>query len=309
MNKNYDVIVIGGGPAGLTAALYTSRAKMNTLILEKNIFGGELANRDIIENFPGYSEIKGPDLATKMVDQVLGVGAYLQLAEVQQIIESTEYINVKTTDGRYFPARTVIIASGSHPRTLNVPGEDKFRDKGVFYCATCDGPHFVDKVVAVAGGGNSGVTEALFLSQLVKKVYIVEALPELTATAILQERVRANSKIEIKCGMRIEAIDGEDSVNSLKMFNLKTNEACRLAVDGILVRIGVDPNIEYLGSLLPLTGNKQIKVNSEMETQITGIFAAGDLRERSPMQISTAVGDGAMAALSAIKFLSLKTFK
>lgn len=179
-----------------------------------------------------------------------------------------------------------------------MPGEQEFVDKGVFYCAMSDGPRFADKVVAVAGGGDSGITEGLFLARLVSKVTIIEALPQLTSAKILQERASANSKIEIKCGTKIEAVRGDKEVKALDMVDTKTGRKSTLEVDGILVHIGLEPNTGYLKDIIPLDENGQILVNDRMETQIPGIFAAGDIRHNSPMQIASAVGDGATSALS-----------
>ena len=303
MSTIYDVIIIGAGPAGLTAALYTSRAGLNTLIIEREVIGGELMNRDLIENWPGSPDgILGPELGSGMTTQVMNYGAEFQLVEVEGLaIEGNNRV-VKTGMGD-FSARAVIIAGGACPRKLGVPGEAEFADAGVFYCATCDGPGFAGKVVVVAGGGDSGLTEGLFLAQLVSKVIIIEMLPELTATRILQDRALSNPKIEIKCGTKIEAITGSGKVEALSLLDLKTGEKSSLPADGVLVHIGLDPNTGYLQDILPLNSRGQVMVNENMETEIPGIFAAGDVRHNSAMQVSTAAGDGATAALSLNRYL------
>lgn len=299
----YDVIIIGTGPAGLTAALYTARAKLSTLMVDKQTIGGELMNRDVIENFPGYpGGIPGPELASKMINQVTDHGVQIQLAEVQRIAASAEYKAVRTAQGDYL-GRAVIIAGGARPRKLGVPGEQGLSEKGVFYCATCDGPRFADKAVAVAGGGDSGITEGLFLAKFVSKVIIIEALPALTATRILRERALSHPKIEIRCGCRIEAIRGDKVVEAIDLLDSTGNRSA-LKVDGVLVHIGVEPNTHYLKGFMPLNDKNQVPVNSCMETPVEGVFAAGDIRSDSPMQIATAVGDGAAAALSVQKFLA-----
>ena len=307
MNSIYDVIIIGAGPAGLTAGLYTSRAKLRTLIIEKELLGGELMNRDLIENYPGYPDgILGPDLGSNMMTQVMNYGTEMQFGEVERIEVEDKNRIVKTSQGDYL-TKSIIIAGGAHYKKLGVPGEQEFADKGVFYCATCDGPRFADKGVAVAGGGDSGITEALFLARMVSKVVVIEMLPQLTATKVLQERAFSDPKIDITCGSKIEAICGDNQVKSLDVIDIETGERSSIAVDGILVHVGVEANTEYLKGSVPLDEKGQILVNEKMGTEIPGIFAAGDIRHNSLMQITTAVGDGATAALSLEKYLeSLK---
>ncbi|MFC2040791.1 NAD(P)/FAD-dependent oxidoreductase [Chloroflexota bacterium] len=308
MDVIYDVIIIGAGPAGLTAGLYTSRAKLNTLIIEREKFGGELLDRDLIENYPGYPNgVSGPELGSNMASQVMNYGTQIQFDEVEQIDIDEDYKTVKTAQGNY-RSKALIIAGGAHPMKLGVPGEQEFADRGVFYCATCDGPRFANKEVAVAGGGNSGMTEALLLARMVSKVTIIEMLPQLTGTKILQERISSNPKIETMCGVKIEAIRGDDQVKALDLLDMQTGQKSTLEVDGILVWIGLIANTDYLKGKVPLNEKGQILVNAQMETEIPGVFAAGDIRHNSPMQITTAVGDGATAALSLERYLqSLST--
>ena len=303
MNNIYEVIIVGGGPAGLTAGLYTSRSRLRTLIIEKECIGGELMNRDLIENYPGYPDgVLGPELGSNMMTQVMNYGAEIQLSEVEQISIEEDYKVVKTSLGDY-RGKALIIAGGAHPRRLGIPGEQEFLNRGVFYCATCDGPRFTNKVVAVAGGGDSGITEALFLTDLVSRVIIIEQLPHLTATETLQERAFSNPKIETRCGVKIEAIRGDEGVKALDLLDAQTGQRSVLEAEGILVHVGVEANTDYLRGTMPLDRRGQISVNEKMETEIAGIFTAGDIRHNSPMQIATAVGDGATAALSAGKYL------
>jgi thioredoxin reductase (NADPH) len=305
MEQPYDAIIIGGGPAGLAAAIYTSRSRLRTLILERETPGGDLMNIDLIENYPGFQDgVNGADLGSQMITQATKFGAELQFAEVEKIIPGTNEKILQTSGGE-FHAKAVIIASGSHSRKLGVPGEVELTNKGVFYCATCDGPRFVGKVVAVAGGGDSGVTEALFMSGFVSKIIIIEIMPQMLATKMLQERVLANPKIEVRCGMKIEAICGSDKLEFLELADVKTGQKSTLKVDGLLVRVGLIPNTVFLKGTLLLNPIGQVMVNAQMETEIPGIYAAGDVRDNSPMQIVTAVSDGATAAMRSLKYLSV----
>ena len=306
MDILYDAIIVGSGPAGLTAGLYTSRAGLQTLIIEKATLGGELMDRDLIENYPGYPVgVLGPELGTSMAKQAMKYGAEIEFGEAEKVEIQDDYRVVKTSQGDY-RGRAIIIAGGAHPKKLGVPGEEELADKGVFYCATCDGPGFTEKAVAVAGGGDSGLTEALFLARMASKVIVVEVLPRLTATKILQERGSANHKIETKCGLEIETIRGDEHVEALDVRDVQTGQRSVLQVDGILVRVGIEANTAYLKGSVPLDERGQIFVNETMETEIAGIFAAGDIRHNSPWQISTAVGDGATAALSLGDYLGTR---
>jgi thioredoxin reductase (NADPH) len=305
MRTDYDVIIIGAGPAGLAAALYTSRARLRTLVLEKETIGGELMNRELIENYPGFGEgVQGPELGSAMAEQIMNFGAEFEFGKVTGVEVESDY-KVVRTDEKNVTCKGIIVASGSLPKKLGVPGEEEFAHRGVFYCATCDGPEFAGKVVAVAGAGDSGITEGLALARICSKVTIVEFLPQPKASKIMQERALADPKIDIQCATKIEAIIGDEHVTGLDLEDLATGTKSRLPVDGILVRIGLLPNTQFLSGVLPLTPVGQIPVNENMETGISGIFAAGDVREHSPMQIATAVGDGVNAAMSLGRYLEL----
>jgi thioredoxin reductase (NADPH) len=293
-----DVVIVGAGPAGLTAGLYASRARLSTVIIEKETFGGELVNRDMIENYPGFANgVMGPQLGSEMAQQAMNCGAQIQFGEVESVEFQADRKLVRTSAGD-FAGKALIIASGSRPRKLGLPGEVQFADNGVFYCATCDGPQFAGKVVVVAGGGNSGITEALFLSRFVSRVIVVEFLPRLTATAVLRERARSDPKIEIRCGAKIEAITGGQHVEIVQILDTSSNTRTDLKAEGILVRIGILPNTAFLAGKVPLSETGQIIVDEKMETAVRGVFAIGDVRRNSPMQIASAVGDGAVAAMS-----------
>ncbi|MFC1982572.1 NAD(P)/FAD-dependent oxidoreductase [Chloroflexota bacterium] len=302
MQRVYDVVIIGGGPAGLTAGLYTSRARLDTLLLEKETPGGQVMNIDLVENWPGSAEISGAELGSNMMTQAMNSGVQLELAEVQGIKLETEHKIIRTTQGNYL-ARAIIIAGGARHKKLGVPGEEEFAGQGVFYCAICDGGHFANKVVAVVGGGDGGLTEGLYLTRIVSKVIVIEIMPELMTSKILQERALANTKIEMRCGTRVEAILGDSEVREISIIDVKTGNKDKLRVDGVLVHVGLNPNTDYLNGIISLDNSEHIQANERMETEIPGIFAAGDIRHNSLKQIVTATGDGATAALSAEKYL------
>jgi thioredoxin reductase (NADPH) len=297
---DWDVVIIGGGPAGLTAGLYLSRANRRTLLLDKDSFGGYIRNVEIIENYPGFPDgVSGPQLASEMVNQAAKYGLRMETAEVTGIELFSGCLWVGCAGGQGYTTHIVIIAGGSRGKKLGVPGEESLLGKGIFSCAFCDGGHFADRVVAVCGGGDAGVTEALYMAKIASKVILIEAEPELTATAILQERASANPKLEIRCRVKVEAIAGDDKVEAIECLNLSNQRKEKIGVDGVLVHIGLDPNTEYIDGVVPLDSQQQVIVNEKMETEVPHIFAAGDVRSGSPRQVSTAVGDGATAAISA----------
>ncbi len=300
----YDAIIIGSGPAGLTAGLYTSRARLSTLILEKETMGGELMNRDMIENYPGYpGGVAGPELGSRMLQQAMSYGVEVKLGEVTGLAIKDGLTTV-TTEMEEYRSKAVILAGGAHPKKLGVPGEEELSGMGVFYCATCDGPGFVGKRVAVIGGGDSGITEALFLAGFVSHVTVIEFMPHLTATKVLQERALANPKVATQCGKKVEAILGEGAVAGLKLRDVKAGKEDTLEVEGVLVHVGLEPNTAYLDGIVPMDKTRRVLVNERMATAVPGVFACGDIRANSPMQISTAIGDGATAAISLQKYIT-----
>ncbi|MFC2025555.1 NAD(P)/FAD-dependent oxidoreductase [Chloroflexota bacterium] len=301
---DWDVVIIGGGPAGLTAGLYLSRGRYRTVLLEKENFGGPMLDYELIENYPGFTDgVAGAQLASEMVSQATKYGLQLEMAEVTgiELFKSCRW--VKCSDEAKYTTAVVIIAGGSRPKKLGVPGEEELQGKGVFECAFCDGGQFVDRVVAVCGGGDAGITEALYMTKLASKVILFEALPELTATAILQERALANPKLEVRCGVKVEAIIGDAQVKAIEFQEVESGQKGTLNVDGVLVHVGLDPNTSYLSGLVPLDSQGQIVVNERMETEVPYILAVGDIRSGSPRQIVTAVGDGATAAITAQRLL------
>ena len=311
MEADYEVIIVGCGPAGLAAGLYAGRGRLKVLLLGKETAGGEMRGIEQVENYPGFPDgVSGAKLGLEMMKQAMKYGLQFKLAEVKGIELQQDYKVVKAKliragEAAYL-AKAVIIAGGAYPRKLGAPGENEFAGKGVSYCGVCDAPQFKERVVAVAGGGDAGLTEALYLTRIASDITVIELMPQLTASKILQERVLANPKMKICCGTKIEAIIGDDQVKELKLLNVLTSERTTLQVGGLLVRIGLEPNTSYLKGLLSLDSEGYVLVNEQLETSIPGIFAAGDIRHGSARQIATAVGDGVTAALSADRLIKLK---
>ena len=301
---HYHVIIIGGGPAGLTAGIYTTRAGLDTLLLEKAVPGGQIINSELVENFPGFPEgISGFDLGQLMEQQAVKHGLKVRMAEVHGIELDGKRKIVKTGEGDYF-SEALIIAGGTEHARLGIPGEDSLTGKGLSYCATCDGPVFRDRVVAVIGGGDVAITDALFLARLCEKVLVIHRRDQLRASKVMQERAFAESKIRFLWDTVVDAIDGESSVNALQLRNVKSGEKTVQKVDGVFMAVGNKPNTDYLAGLLKLGDGGLIPVNSQMETEIAGVFAAGDIREGTIRQVVAATGDGAVAALSAERYLT-----
>jgi thioredoxin reductase (NADPH) len=301
---DYDAIIVGGGPAGLTAGIYLARARYRVLLLEKDQFGGQLLNIAWIENYPGFAEgVEGTKLASEMIGQATKYGVDLEQDQVTGIDSYSSCFSVNCRTGTAYTSSAIILASGSTSRKLNVPGEDKFHGQGVIHCALCDGGQFKNRVFAVCGGGDAGVTEALYMTNLASKVILIEAMSYLTATQIYQERAASNPKMEIHCGQKIVEIIGDDRVKAIVVADVSTTRKETLHVDGLLVHVGVVPNTVYIEGVVPLDASRRVEVNQNLETKVPGIFAAGDLRQGSPQQISVAVGDGAIAAIAAQRFL------
>ena len=302
--RNYQVIIIGGGPAGLTAGIYTARAGLDTLLIEREMIGGQIANVEKLENYPGFPEgIGGFELAQLMQQQAEKYGVQIAYTEATGLELKGNTKLVKTAEGD-FETKAVILTGAAKRRKLGVPGEAEFTGKGVSYCATCDGPIFRDKVVAIAGGGNAAITEALHLTHFASKVTVIHRRDQLRATAILQERAFAEPKINFLWDTGIEKIEGEDFVKRLRLNNLKTGAKSALEVDGLFVSIGFEPDTAYLKGILTLDNEGHIITNNEMETAVPGIFVAGDTRSKLARQVVTAAGDGATAAISAERYLT-----
>jgi thioredoxin reductase (NADPH) len=300
--SRYEVIIIGGGPAGLTAGLYASRAGLKTLLFERGIFGGQIVNARQVDNYPGFPEgISGLDLASLMHQQATKYGLETITAEVTAIKREHNY-SVTTTEGNY-EAEAIIIAAGSEYRKLGVPGEGKLMGRGVSYCATCDGLFFRNLDVAVVGGGDTAITDALELSEHASKVYIIHRRDQLRAGKVLQQLALAHPKLKPIWDTVVDEITGEDKLSGLRLRNVKTGKIINLPVAGVFVAIGLEPNSQCFAGVVELDETGHIKTNELMATSAPGIFAVGDIRKNSARQVASAVGDGATAALSAFKYL------
>jgi thioredoxin reductase (NADPH) len=301
---DYDAIIIGSGPAGLAAGIYLGRAKYRTVIIEKDMFGGQLNWINLIENYPGFVDgIAGPQLAAEMLGQVMKYGVEIEQLEVTGVESRNESRIVSCSDGRKFTCGVVIIAGGSRPRSMGIPGEDIFQGNGIIHCALCDGGQFTNGVMAVCGGGDAGLSEALYLANLPVSVLLIETMPELTAAKVLQERVREDDKIEVHCATRVTKIIGDTRVKAIELLDTVSGRTETRNIDGVLVHVGIDPNTSYLRDVLPLDTQEQIKIDDKFVTGNPHILAAGDIRSGSPRQVVTAVGDGASAAITAQRLL------
>jgi thioredoxin reductase (NADPH) len=303
---DYDVIIVGAGPAGLCAALYTARAKLSTLVIDKLIPGGQILNTELIEDYPGFESILGPDLAAKMEAQAKHFGAEIIMDEVETVrSEGPEgRIKLVKTVEREYRAKAVIFTAGGSPVKLGIPGEAELNARGVSYCAVCDGPFFGGKVLAVVGGGDAAVEEGNYLTKYASKVYLIHRRDQLRAQKILQDRLFANPKVEVVWDTVPEEIVGNPSVSGIKVKNVKTGERRTLDVGGVFIFIGFKPNSDILqGTGVERDASGHILTNQLMETGEPGIYAAGDIRAQLARQVTTAVGDATTAAIAAEKYI------
>lgn len=301
--KIYDVIIIGAGPAGMTAAVYASRANMSTLMIERGVPGGQMTNTEEIENYPGYDSILGPELSNKMFEHAKKFGAEYAYGDIKQIIDGEEY---KTVDAgtKQFKARSIIIATGAQFKKLGVPGESEFGGRGVSYCAVCDGAFFKGRELVVVGGGDSAVEEGVYLTRFASKVTIVHRRDKLRAQKILQQRAFENEKIDFIWNHTVKEIHGKDGkVNAVTLVNTVTGEEKEFKTDGVFVYIGMVPLTKPFENLNITNEAGYIVTNELMETSVPGVFAAGDVREKNLRQIVTATGDGSIAAQSAQRYV------
>lgn len=297
----FDLIIVGAGPAGITASVYAARKRMNLLVITKDI-GGQTALSGDIENYTGYQFITGPELTAKFEEHMRKYGIELrENEEVIEVIKKDNAVLVKTDKDSY-EAKTAIIASGKRSRELDVPGEEEFKNRGLTYCATCDGPLFAEKDVAVIGGGNSALDATLQLIKIAKHIYLINITPDLTGDAIMQEKVKESDNATVLNNTRVTAILGDKMVNGIKIKNSAGKEKI-LAVQGVFVEIGLIPNSEFAKEL-EKNEQGEIKVNSRNQTNIPSIFAAGDVTDVPEKQIIVAAGEGAKAALEAFRYLS-----
>lgn len=305
MNKIYDTVILGGGPAGYTAALYASRAGLDTLVIEKLSVGGQMALTDVIDNYPGFENgIEGFELGMKMQTSAERFGAKTEYAEIISTDFSEKVKKIITSNGDFL-AKTVIIASGAEPNEIGINGEKELIGNGVHYCAHCDGNFYKNKTVAVIGGGNSAVQDALYLSRLAKKVYLIHRRDTLRATKIYHQPLINSENVEFIYNSVAKEFIFEDKLNGLKVENLKTNETKEIFCDGVFVSIGRKPTTSFLDKTVNLDKNGYVVADEDCKTNIEGVFVAGDVRTKQVRQVVTAVADGAVAATAAEEYLSI----
>ncbi len=301
----YEVIILGGGPGGLTAGLYTSRARLSTLLIEKGLFGGQMTTTELVENYPGFPQgVTGDELSRLMEEQARKFGMETVAQEVVKVSLEGSTKVVHTYESAY-RCEALIISTGAEYRKLGIPGENEFAGKGVSYCATCDGAFFRDGRIVVVGGGDSALTEALFLTKFAEELTIIHRRDALRGTKIYQERVFAHPKIKFLWNSIVQEIKGDSTVRSIIVKNVKTEETKEFETDGAFLFIGVEPRTQFLTGIVEMDGGGYILTNEDCETSAKGIFAVGDCRKKLLRQIATAVGDGATAAFAAEKFLEL----
>jgi len=300
-----DVIIIGGGPGGLTAAIYTARAGLDTLVLEKAVCGGLAATTDLLENYPGFPEgINGMDLMNKFKSQAQKFGTQIQEFKEVKNIERDGYVISVGTDKEEYRAYGVIIASGSIPKKLNVPGEDKFTGKGVSYCATCDGPLYKGKEVVVVGAGNSGLQETEYLLKHAKSVTIVEFLPHMTGEKILQDRLKKEGNAKFLLNHILTSINGKDVVESVTVRNRDTNEEKTFETSGVFIYAGFLPYSEFAKNLVETDKDGYIITSKNMQASVRGIYAVGDIRSKKFRQVAIACGEGAIAGIAVAEYVN-----
>lgn len=298
----YDIVIIGGGPAGLTAAIYARRSNKSVMILERGAFGGQMTFSPKIENYPGFESISGNDLADKMVEQALSLGADVELENVLSITDNGDKKIVTTEDNTY-EAKSVIIACGAKHRRLKIENEEKFIGDGISFCAVCDGAFYTDKTVALIGGGNSALQEAVLLSDVCKKVYIVQNLAFLTGEDRLQEILKSKENVEIICSSVVHQIPDGEELKSIVIQNTDNLSLRTLEIDGMFIAIGLEPENSSFSNVCDLDSVGYIDSSETCNTRTNGIFVAGDCRSKCVRQISTAISDGATAAISACRFI------
>ncbi|KMJ55057.1 thioredoxin reductase [Bacillus sp. LL01] len=305
--KMYDVIIAGAGPAGMTAAVYTSRANLSTIMLERGVPGGQMANTEDVENYPGFDHILGPELSTKMFEHAKKFGAEYGYGDVKEIVDHGDYKVVKAGSKEY-KARSVIVATGAEYKKLGIPGEKELSGRGVSYCAVCDGAFFKGKELVVIGGGDSAVEEAVYLTRFASKVTVIHRRDQLRAQKILQDRAFNNDKIEFIWNHVVNEINADGGkVGSVSIENTETGEKKDFKTDGVFIYIGMLPLNASVKDLGILNEEGYVVTNEEMETKVPGIYAAGDIREKSLRQIVTATGDGSLAAQNVQHYLESLT--
>lgn len=299
----YDIIIVGAGPAGLTAAVYARRANKSVLLLDKAAFGGQITYSPKIENYPGFESISGSELADKMVEQALNQGAEVEVENVTGIRDNGDTKTVLTEDGNEYEGRAVILACGAKHRHLGLENEERFIGDGISFCAVCDGAFYMDKTVALIGGGNSALQEAILLSETCKKVYVIQNLDFLTGEKRLQEILEQKENVEVITGTVVSAIADTAEFSAITIKNVHTEELQRLPLDGMFVAIGLVPENDAFADLVALDQAGYIDSTEACQTKTPGIFAAGDCRQKGVRQVATAIADGAVAAIAACRYL------
>jgi thioredoxin reductase (NADPH) len=303
----YDLAIIGGGPGGLTAGIYAMRAALKTVLFERGAPGGQVNNSDSVENWPGDEHIGGAELAMKFLQHAQSYGLEIRSDEVVALNPGLEYHTVETSDGGSFKAHAIILASGGHPRKLEVGGEDEFYGRGVSYCAVCDGFFFRDKTVVVVGGGDTAAEESLYLAKLAQKVYLVHRRDELRAGALLQQRVKSECKIEILWNTIVTEIKAdENGVKEVSLQDTRTGDPSALATDGVFIFIGFEPNNQLVPAGTRMNADGYVVTNEKCETNTRGIYVIGDLREKYARQIVLSAADGCTAALAAAHYVEAR---
>ena len=301
----YDIIIVGAGPAGLTASIYACIARKKVLILEKGVYGGQIVNAHNIKNYPGFEEISGYDYATKLYSQAKNLGPDIKFEEVIDIFDNKDTKEVKTNKGNYF-GKSAIIATGATNRKLGLNNEDKLLGKGISYCATCDGTFYKDKIVTITGGGNSAIDDALYLSNIVKKLYVIYRKKDFRIESVNLDRLKKKDNVEFILDTNITDIKGDEKLESITIKNNETNEEKELKVDGLFIAIGHIPVSDMCNNLVKTNESGYIIANEDCTTEVDGIFVAGDIRIKDIRQLTTACSDGTVAALNACKYLSKK---
>jgi thioredoxin reductase (NADPH) len=307
--SEYDLLIAGGGPAGLTAGIYATRGGLHTVLIEKMVPGGQAASTFLIENYPGFPEgVPGPELSQAMENQAKRFGLEIISGTIEKL-HSKDHLWEITQEGRKFISKAVIVATGVNQVKLGIPGEEELTGKGVSYCATCDGPFFRGQDIGVVGGGDSAVDEALYLTRFANRVYLIHRRNALRAEKIIQERAFRNEKIKILWDTVVTKVLGETGVEGMELRNVKTGEMQILKASGVFFYVGLRPNAEFLRGIVKMDGQGYVITDDHMATSAPGIFAAGDVRQKLLRQVTTAVGDGATAAFAAERYIeSLPSF-
>lgn len=302
--KNIDLMIIGGGPAGLSSAIYASRARLDMLLLEDKVMGGQVRNSFVVENYPGFKKISGAELADLMQEQAEALGANIDEFDIIEKVEFTNTEKVVETDDYIYKPKAVIIATGASPRKLPAKNAEEFEGKGIHYCAVCDGAMYQDKVVAVVGGGNSALEEAIFLTNFAKKVYIIRRYDYFRGEKAVLEAVEKNEKIEILYNEDLIAVEGSEFLERAVIKNTLNGEEKKIELDGIFGSIGNEPMVNLFKEYIDVNERNFILTDEHMRTNVEGVYAVGDVREKEYRQITTAVADGTIAALEAEKYIN-----